>query len=243
MEWNIPSLKDLEHYFWRCTACGTCRSAYDYGPPPFARPICPSGTEFGFEGYYSSKGKAAFARGIMDGTLDLDDPELLDAIYKCTVCAGCQNQCQVDYKPHIPEVIEAMRRKAVQGGGGPLPLQKNLVQSMKNYNNPYQGPRRVRLDWTRPFKKAKQAHQGHQQGTRAGSFLRGLHRGLQQGGHGRAPGHGPDLPEAGGGFRHPGRKRGLLRIDGHAGGRRRGIQAGGHRQPGKLPESCTRNRA
>ncbi len=155
MEWKIPSLKELEKYFWRCTACGTCRSAYEFGPPPTARPICPSGTEFGFEGYYSSKGKAAYARGIMDGTLSLDDPEFLEAIYKCTVCAGCQTQCQVDYKPHIPEVIEAMRREAVEKGSGPLPLQKSLVQSMKNYNNPYQGPRRVRLDWTRPFKKAK----------------------------------------------------------------------------------------
>jgi Fe-S oxidoreductase len=155
MEWNIPSLKDLEHYFWRCTACGTCRVAYDFGPPPFARPICPAGTEFGFEGYYSSKGKAAFARGISDGSLTFDDPEFLEAVYKCTVCAGCQNQCQVDYKPHIPEIIEAMRREAVQQGHGPLPPQKNLVKSMKSYNNPYQGPRRVRLDWTRPFKKAK----------------------------------------------------------------------------------------
>lgn len=155
MEWNIPSLKDLEHYFWRCTACGTCRSAYEFGPPPTARPICPAGTEFGFEGFYSSKGKAAFARGITDGTLTFDDPEFLEAIYKCTVCAGCQNQCQIDFKPHIPEVIEAMRREAVASGKGPMPLQKNLVQSMKNYNNPYQGPRRLRTDWTRPFKKEK----------------------------------------------------------------------------------------
>ena len=155
MDWKIPSLKELEHYFWRCTACGTCRTAYDFGPPPFARPICPAGTEFGFEGYFSSKGKAAFARGICDGTLSFEDAEFLEAIYKCTVCAGCQNQCQVDYKPHIPEVIEAMRREAVEQGFGPLPLQKNLVKSMKNYNNPYQGPRRMRLDWTRPFKKAK----------------------------------------------------------------------------------------
>jgi Fe-S oxidoreductase len=155
MEFKIASLKDLERYYWRCTACGTCRTAYDFGPPPKARPICPSGTEYGFEGYYSSKGKAAFARGIADGTLDFDDPEFLEAIYKCTVCAGCQNQCQVDFKPYIPEVIEAMRREAVKAGKGPLPLQKNLVQSMKNYNNPYQGPRRIRTEWTRPFKKAK----------------------------------------------------------------------------------------
>ncbi len=154
MEWNIPSLKELERYFWRCTACGTCRTAYSYGPPPTAMPICPAGTEFGFEGYYSSKGKAAFARGINSGVLEFDE-DLLDAIYKCTVCAGCQNQCQIDYKPHIPEIIEAMRREAVKVGKGPMPLQQNLISSMKNYNNPYQGPRRVRTEWTRPFKKAK----------------------------------------------------------------------------------------
>jgi len=155
MEWKISSLKDLEHYFWRCTACGTCRSAYTFGPPPFAKPICPAGHEFGFEGFYSSKGKAAFARGICDGTLTFDDPEFVDAIYRCTICAGCQSQCQVDYKPHIPEVIEAMRREAVLAGAGPMPLQKNLIQSMKNYNNPYQGPRRLRTEWIRPFKKEK----------------------------------------------------------------------------------------
>ena len=155
MEWNIKSLKDYERYFWRCTACGTCRIAYDYGPPPTGRPICPSGVAYGFEGYYSSKGKAAFARGITDGSLDLNDPEFLEAIYKCTVCAGCQNQCQVDYKPHIPEIIEAIRREAVEHGSGPMPLQQNLLKSMKNYNNPYQGPRRVRTEWTRQFKKAK----------------------------------------------------------------------------------------
>ncbi len=154
MEWNIPDLKDLERYFWRCTACGTCRTAYTYGPPPVAKPICPAGTEFGFEGYYSSKGKAAYARGLTAGVLSFDDPEFLEAIYKCTICAGCQNQCQVDYKPHIPEVIEALRREAVKSGKGPMPLHKNLTQSMRNYNNPYQGPRRVRTDWTRPFKKA-----------------------------------------------------------------------------------------
>ena len=44
--------------------------------------------------------------------------------------------------------------KAVADGVGPMPLQKNLIQSMKNYNNPYQGPRRVRTEWTRSFKKA-----------------------------------------------------------------------------------------
>ncbi len=152
MNWKISNLKDLEDKIWRCTACGTCKTAYDYGPPPMAGDICPAGTEFGFEGALASKGKIAFARGILSGELPWDE-ELVEAIYQCTICAGCQNQCQLDHKPFIPEIIESMRRKAVEDGVGPMPLHKNLLNSMKNYNNPYQGPRRVRTDWTRPFRK------------------------------------------------------------------------------------------
>jgi Fe-S oxidoreductase len=37
-----------------------------------------------------------------------------------------------------------------------MPKQKVIAQSLSSYDNPYQGPRRVRLDWTRPFKKGKQ---------------------------------------------------------------------------------------
>ena len=154
MKWNISNLKELEDKIWRCTACGTCKVAYDFGPPPRSGEICPAGAEFGFEGFLAAKGKIAFARGLLSGELEWDD-DLLDAVYKCTVCAGCQSQCQLDHKPFISDIIEAMRRKAVQDGAGPMPPHKALIQSMKSYDNPYQGPRRVRTDWTRPFKKAK----------------------------------------------------------------------------------------
>ena len=33
MNWKIPTLEEFEDYIWRCTACGTCKVAYDYGPP------------------------------------------------------------------------------------------------------------------------------------------------------------------------------------------------------------------
>jgi len=155
MKWNIPSLKELEDVLWRCTACGTCKEAYEYGPPSVSSPICPAGEEFGFEGFLSARGKIAFARGILSGDLKWTEA-LIDAIYKCNVCGGCQSQCELDHKPFIPEIIEAMRRKAVGDGIGPMPKQKVIAQSLSSYDNPYQGPRRVRLDWTRPFKKGKQ---------------------------------------------------------------------------------------
>ena len=147
MKWNIPTLEEFENAIWRCTACGTCKEAYDYGPPPFSAAICPAGEEFGFEGFKSSKGKIAYARGLLSGDLKWNDA-LVDAIYKCNICGGCQSQCQLDHKPFIPEIIEAMRRKAVEDGVGPMPKQKVIAQSLSSYDNPYQGPRRVRLDWT-----------------------------------------------------------------------------------------------
>ncbi len=71
MNWKIPTLEEFEDTIWRCTACGTCKVAYDYGPPAKCRDICPSGTEFGFEGLMAAKGKIAFARGILNGDLEL----------------------------------------------------------------------------------------------------------------------------------------------------------------------------
>jgi len=153
MEWNIPTLEELTDKIWRCTACGNCKAAWNYGPPPEFGEICPAMVEFGFEGNAASKGKMAFARGILDGSLPWTD-DLLQDMYQCTVCAGCQSQCELDHKPFIPEIIEAMRRKAVEDGVGPMPNQKVIVQSMRSFNNPYQGPRRARLDWAKPFKKA-----------------------------------------------------------------------------------------
>ncbi len=153
MSWNIPALEDLEHEMWRCTACGTCKTAYEYGPPPRNNDICPAGTEFGFEGNMASKGKIAFARGILRGELEWDQ-DLTDAVYRCTLCGGCQNQCQLDHKPYIIDIMEATRRRAVEVGAGPLPAHRAIVQSLETYANPYQGPRRVRTDWTRSFRKS-----------------------------------------------------------------------------------------
>lgn len=154
MKWDIPSLEELEDAVWKCTACGNCKTAYDFGPPPTNGEICPAGVEYGFDGNMASKGKIAFARGLLSGDLEWTQ-DFVDDLYKCTICTGCQNQCELDHKPVIPEIMEAMRRKAVEDGVGPMPTQKVIAQSMRSYNNPYQGPRRVRTDWTRPFKKAK----------------------------------------------------------------------------------------
>ncbi len=156
MQWNFKNIDDegefnLEHFFWKCTACGTCKSGYTYGPPPTFRRICPQGEKFGFEGFFASKGKAALARWMTSDPILKNKfewtPEYLNTLYTCIGCGGCQNQCLVDFKPFIIETIEAMRAKAVEDGQGPLREHHILVTSMKNNDNPYTGPRGIRAKW------------------------------------------------------------------------------------------------
>ncbi len=156
MHWNIPSwLKGPGTLF---LALHGLRHLQDRPMISALRrkigPSAPRATNSVSKAITGPRARAAFARGINSGELEWDE-ELLDSIYKCTICAGCQSQCQVDYKPHIPEVFEALRRKAVEDGFGPMPAQKVIAQSLRSYDNPYQGPRRVLTDWTRPFKKEK----------------------------------------------------------------------------------------
>lgn len=164
MEWNFRNVDDegelnLKHFFWRCTACGTCRSGYTYGPPPTFRKICPQGEKFGYEGFFASKGKAALARWMTSDPILKNEfewtPEYLKTLYTCIGCGGCQNQCLIDFKPHIIDTIEAMRSKAVKDGVGPLKEHHILITSMKNNDNPYTGPRSVRAKWMKGLEGIK----------------------------------------------------------------------------------------
>ena len=215
MRWDVATLKDLEKKVWRCTACGTCKSAYEYGSPPHANAICPAGVEYGFEGYLASKGKIAYARGILDGQLEWNE-ELVDAVFKCTICGGCQAQCQLDHKPFIPDIIEAIRRDAVAAGVGPMPSQKVVTQSLGTYDNPYQGaaPSTHRLDSC--VQEGRATHTGHQEAARRHPVLGRLHGSLQRVGPRDPGGDRLHLPEAGPRFRHPRGAGTVLWIDRHA---------------------------
>ena len=73
MNWKI--------LFGDAQPAGLVKRLMTMAPPPFSAPICPAGEEFGFEGFLSSKGKIAFARGILSGDLKWSEA-LIDAIYQ-----------------------------------------------------------------------------------------------------------------------------------------------------------------
>ena len=74
-------------------------------------------------------------------------------LYECSTCRQCHFVCpsQID----TVELWEGIRRSFVDAGYGPLEPQKNLIQSVKSYDNPWGQPRSSRSRWAKGAKRKK----------------------------------------------------------------------------------------
>ena len=78
-------------------------------------------------------------------------------LYECSTCRQCHFVCpsQID----TVELWEGIRRSLVDAGYGPLEQQKNLIQSVKSYDNPWGQPRSSRARWSKMAKRQKKINQ------------------------------------------------------------------------------------
>jgi len=74
-------------------------------------------------------------------------------LYECSTCRQCYEVCPV--KIDTVELWESIRRSVVAAGCGPLEPQKNLIQSVKSYDNPWGQPRSSRTRWAKVAKRKK----------------------------------------------------------------------------------------
>ncbi len=80
--------------------------------------------------------------------------DFLSALYECSVCAQCREVCPAGID--TPKLWERIRAGMVSSGYGPLPQQKTISQSIKNYDNPWMQPRAMRGKWAdRAFKEGR----------------------------------------------------------------------------------------
>ncbi len=107
--------------------------------------ICPSMDYYNFHAY-SGGGKIIIANSIETGRIPISD-EVLDIIYKCTACGGCAVACKYLNTLEPLEVIQALREKAVACGKGPMPKQRQYIESVKQNGNPYGEPAKQRDAW------------------------------------------------------------------------------------------------
>lgn len=74
-------------------------------------------------------------------------------LYECSTCRQCHFVCpsQID----TVELWEGIRKSFADAGYGPLEPQKNLIQSVQSYDNPWGQPRSSRSRWAKIAKKKK----------------------------------------------------------------------------------------
>jgi heterodisulfide reductase subunit D len=135
--------EEAKEWAYRCVRCGTCKYIYQQYVPS-----CPAGDLFQFESFFSS-GKLWIGRGLVEGSLDWHNPDLLEKLYACSTCASCQIQCQLPLAEHIVGTFEAFRAEAVRRGAAPLPQHRHVIESMRDRGNPWGQPARQKERWAK----------------------------------------------------------------------------------------------
>ena len=107
--------------------------------------ICPSIQYYNFHAY-SGGGRMIIANAYHKGRLEWT-PEMLDVLYQCTNCGGCEVSCKWVYDFEPNEVIHELRVQAVESGAGPMPAHKRYIDLVKRNNNPYGEPIEKRSAW------------------------------------------------------------------------------------------------
>ncbi len=119
----------IGQYLHRCIRCGNCKLVFrDYVPS------CPSGEFFGFETYYAS-GRIRLAQALERGDIGWDS-SLLVPLFACTACSSCEEQCLSPHAHGIVDIIEELRRRAVDKLG-PLAAHQKFADNILRTTNPY----------------------------------------------------------------------------------------------------------
>jgi Fe-S oxidoreductase len=109
----------------------------------FARQ-CPIDVKFGFN-LYSPHGLLYAASGELNKDIDFT-PKLVDALYHCTMCGGCDSRCKRNLDIEVLQVIETMRARAFEKGHV-LPEHKAMIDNIRKTGNEYGKPAEKRFSW------------------------------------------------------------------------------------------------
>lgn len=150
-------VEEYKHQAETCVRCSYCKFI-DLNWITSSRFVrqCPIDTRYRFN-LYSAHGLLHSALAELEGTLEFT-PKLMDALWKCTLCGGCDIRCKRNLDVEVLQVIETLRRRCVEQGKGPMPEHKVLADNIRNSHNKYGAPAGERLGWMRkeikPVQKA-----------------------------------------------------------------------------------------
>lgn len=109
-------LKVLQKELDKCMHCGFCMAA------------CPVYGATKTEGAVA-RGKIGVAEAVMEGTLALDDPEVMEVLFNCLVCTSCMQGCPT--KVNFDRIMLALRAAIVRKNGLPW-LKKAIFSTLRH---------------------------------------------------------------------------------------------------------------
>ncbi|NVM27232.1 MAG: (Fe-S)-binding protein [Candidatus Helarchaeota archaeon] len=146
---EIKKLVEYKDIIERCLRCSMCKwipqvqiKSWKYAQ------VCPSIDEYNFH-TYSGGGRMIVALSLLTERIGYSE-EMLNIVYRCTLCGACSVSCKYLNDLEPAEVIEALRKKIVEDGQGPLPAHKKYVEAVQSVHNPYGEPSSERLAWVPP---------------------------------------------------------------------------------------------
>lgn len=150
----MSNKEGLEKYRWdlvNCERCSMCKWVHPWSVKnKETAKICPSNQMYKYDAY-SAQGRFDLARGLLEGEIEITD-KVLEIIYSCTLCGGCDVTCKFTRDMEPLEILHALRNYAVKEGKGPLPAHMPAVESIQKNDNPWQQPKTRRGNWARKIK-------------------------------------------------------------------------------------------
>jgi len=146
-EFNRKWYWDFRKNAWYCLRCNNCKwiDNWEVKDARFAR-ICPSNAYYLFD-TYAAQGRMDVSLDLIDGVLKYeDDPEILDILYACNTCGGCDVMCKGVHDMSPINVILEMRAKMVEDGQL-LPQYLPILESLRREDNTMLGKKADRGKW------------------------------------------------------------------------------------------------
>lgn len=138
----------LEDYRYDATYCPRCSNCkwIDHVYIKSARfaSICPSNVHYIFDAY-SAQGRMDLSLAVMDGRIKWN-PKMLEVIYTCSMCGGCDVMCKRNIDLEVMEVLKGLREKVFEKKQEPKSC-RALVKGIQKFDNPWSRPRKAKLGW------------------------------------------------------------------------------------------------
>lgn len=140
------TLGELEDMMDSCVRCSKCKFIPQLviQSKRFSS-ICPSIDYFNFHAY-SGGGRMIIASAYHKGRVKFTQ-EMLDVLYGCTNCGGCEVSCKWVYELEPNEAIHELRVAAAEAGAGPMPKHQKYIDIVDRNKNPYGEDPEKRQSW------------------------------------------------------------------------------------------------